>query len=135
MLRNKSRLYRITGIICFFGILWLGFLHFTDADTTLCPIKRVTGYPCPSCGSSRSIAAFLHGDFSHALLINPLGVISLFMLISVLVLLIIDLLLKKDYYYRTYSYIENFLKTHRVISLILGLLILANWIWNISKGL
>ncbi|MGN5954529.1 DUF2752 domain-containing protein [Sphingobacterium lactis] len=135
MIDKKNKLYRITGIVCFLGLLWLGLIHYSEADATVCPIKLATGYPCPSCGSSRSILAFLKGDFRDAIMINPLGIVSLIIIICIILLLLIDIVFKKDLYYRTYSYVEQFLKTNKLISILLILLILANWIWNIKKGL
>jgi hypothetical protein len=37
-----------------------------------CPFLAVTGLPCLTCGATRSIIAFLHGDFLLALRWNPL---------------------------------------------------------------
>lgn len=135
MIDKKNKLYRITGIVCFLGLLWLGLIHYSEAETTVCPIKLATGYPCPSCGSSRSILAFLQGDFKEAIMINPLGIVSLIIINGIILLLLIDLVFKKEFYYRAYRNIEEFLKTYKLISILLILLILVNWIWNIKKGL
>ncbi len=135
MIAKKNRLYLITGIICFFGILWLGFLHYFHTAVTLCPVKNLTGYPCPSCGSSRAIDAFLHGNIWEAILINPLGIISLFLLASIICLILVDLITKRDYYFRVYNAAEEFLKKNKLISVLLIILLIANWIWNIKKGL
>ncbi len=135
MIAKKNRLYLITGIICFFGILWLGFLHFFHTEVTLCPVKNLTGYPCPSCGSSRAIDAFLHGNIREAFRSNPLGILSLFIAVSIICLILVDLISKKDYYFRVYRAAEEFLKKNKLISVLLILLLIANWIWNIKKGL
>lgn len=135
MIAKKNRLYLITGTICFFGIIWLGFLHYFHAAVTLCPVKNLTGYPCPSCGSSRAIDAFLHGNIWEAILINPLGIISLFLLASIICLILVDLITKRDYYFRVYNAAEEFLKKNKLISVLLIILLIANWIWNIKKGL
>lgn len=36
-----------------------------------CPIKAVTGYDCPGCGSQRMLHALLHGNFAQAWEMNP----------------------------------------------------------------
>jgi hypothetical protein len=36
-----------------------------------CPLRTVTGIPCPMCGMTRGVTALVHGDFAHALLMNP----------------------------------------------------------------
>lgn len=37
-----------------------------------CLLRKFTGIPCPSCGCTRSLAAWTHFDFEQALLFNPL---------------------------------------------------------------
>jgi hypothetical protein len=134
---NKGRLYPIIGIANFAGIGWLIY-HFKEINNLesnpVCPIKLTSGYPCPSCGSTRSILAILHGDFIEALLLNPLGYLS-FVLIGVTsILMLIDWLKKTDLLLRFYLFSENKLK-QKAISIPFIILILLNWIWNITKGL
>ncbi len=45
---------------------------FTDADVLLCLFRRFTHHPCPSCGSTRAVSAFLSGSFGEAFWLNPL---------------------------------------------------------------
>ncbi len=37
-----------------------------------CLLRKFTGIPCPTCGSTRSLAAWAHLDLEQALLFNPL---------------------------------------------------------------
>ena len=39
-----------------------------------CPIKYLTGVPCPGCGLSRALAALLRLDFRTALRVHPMVV-------------------------------------------------------------
>jgi Protein of unknown function (DUF2752) len=41
-----------------------------------CPFLAVTGLPCLTCGATRSMIAFLHGDFLLALRWNPLAFVA-----------------------------------------------------------
>lgn len=43
-------------------------LHFD------CPLRRLTGIPCPLCGMTTSVGATLHLDLVGALRANPLGI-------------------------------------------------------------
>lgn len=131
----RSRLYITTGIVCFFGIVWLLLDYYAAANVTLCPVKLVTGYPCPSCGTTRSISALFNGKIVDAFMINPLGIVSSIIIIGVLLLMLLDLLTKRDYYFKVYSRAEKFLQQHKAFSAILVLLVILNWAWNISKGL
>ena len=47
-----------------------------------CPFLATTGLPCVTCGATRSVIAFLHGDFSSALRWNPLAFVALSALIA-----------------------------------------------------
>jgi len=38
----------------------------------LCAFKRLTGYPCPTCGATRGVLRLLHGDVAGAWQFNPL---------------------------------------------------------------
>lgn len=37
-----------------------------------CLFHRLSGHPCPTCGSTRVVLAFTHGDWAGALRLNPL---------------------------------------------------------------
>jgi hypothetical protein len=50
-----------------------------------CPLKTVTGIPCPMCGMTRGVTALVHGDFARALLMNPAS--YLFVALAILLLL------------------------------------------------
>jgi hypothetical protein len=47
-----------------------------------CPFFAVTGFPCVTCGATRSAIAFLHGDFLSALRWNPLVFVASWALIA-----------------------------------------------------
>jgi hypothetical protein len=36
-----------------------------------CPLRTVTGIPCPFCGMTRGVTAIVHGNFSAAFGFNP----------------------------------------------------------------
>jgi hypothetical protein len=44
-----------------------------ERTPVLCPIRRVTGRPCPGCGLTRSITHALHGNLAASLHHHPLG--------------------------------------------------------------
>jgi hypothetical protein len=51
-----------------------GVSAWTAQPVTTCLFKRVTGLPCPTCGSGRAALALLRGDVMGAWLYNPLTV-------------------------------------------------------------
>jgi hypothetical protein len=42
-----------------------------------CPLRYLTGWYCPGCGSLRALHALLHGDLQTAWAMNPLTIILL----------------------------------------------------------
>ena len=36
-----------------------------------CPLRTITGIPCPLCGMTRGVTALVHGDVARAVLLNP----------------------------------------------------------------
>ncbi|MBN2582477.1 MAG: DUF2752 domain-containing protein [Planctomycetes bacterium] len=60
-------------------VLWLILVggteiaqHYAHVDVSLCAFKRLTGLPCPSCGSTRAAESLLAGHPVRAWLYNPL---------------------------------------------------------------
>lgn len=48
-----------------------------------CPLRTLTGVPCPACGMTRLADALTHGDIGRALAADPIGV-ALLVTIAVL---------------------------------------------------
>jgi hypothetical protein len=112
-------------IACLAGYVWLYYSitnNITEKKSVeVCLIKHVTNIPCPSCGSSRSVISLIKGDFIGALNFNPIGyLVAIIMLIAPIF----------DFYLK----IETYLKRPK-IAIPLILLVIINWIWNITKGL
>jgi hypothetical protein len=42
-----------------------------------CPLRTLTGVPCPLCGSTRGVIAAVHGHLAHALELNPASLLVL----------------------------------------------------------
>ena len=101
---------------------------------TVCPIKNVTGYPCPSCGTTRSVSALLTADWHTALHTNPLGLLALALLVVVPLWLLSDVIFRKNGLHKAYLRFEEIFKRPYVY-IPFFILILLNWIWNIAKGL
>lgn len=136
---KKNKLYYLILLACFIGYLWLFFLSYTSKRTThtnftVCIFKRITSYPCPSCGTSRAVASFFYGEIIHSILLNPFGIIVSLIMIVCPFWIILDLLKSKSTFYVFYIKFESALKK-RHVALPLLILVLLNWIWNIYKKL
>lgn len=133
---KRNRLYVLILIACFVGISYYLF-HFFYSDSSLpgvCLIKKVTGYPCPSCGTTRAILLLSEGKILESIQMNPFGVLVFALMLLLPFWIGIDLIRKKETFYQFY------LKTEKIIRLpwvaiLLILLVVLNWIWNLYKHL
>jgi hypothetical protein len=50
-----------------------------------CPLRSLTGIPCPLCGMTRACVAAVHGHLGQSLAFNPAGVLILVLAAVVLV--------------------------------------------------
>ena len=125
-------------IACLAGYVWLyiGITHKRSDKKTVevCLIKHTTNIPCPSCGSTRSVISIIKGDFLGSLYINPLGYVIAFIMFLTPPWILYDVITKKRTLIDFYFKIEFYLKKPK-IAIPLIILIVLNWIWNITKEL
>ena len=70
---SRSISWRETVRFLFSLILVAALILLTySLGIVLCPLKRFTGVPCPTCGSTRAVLSALHGDFAKAFALQPL---------------------------------------------------------------
>ena len=75
---RKNRLW--AGICAVTGAAILMLDFFDPATSGLfppCPLRYLTGWYCPGCGSLRALHQLLHGNLAAAWALNPLTVILL----------------------------------------------------------
>ncbi len=87
-----------------------------------CIIKKITGFPCPSCGVTRSLMSLVRLDFYESFYYHPL---SIFIVISILyfiyskkpmggseraqkvIIIIFTVIILGTYIYRMYNFFPN----------------------------
>ncbi len=136
---NRNKLYLLLLLACFAGYVWVYYNYTYNLDNfnngiNTCIIKQVTGIPCPSCGATRSIISLLQYNLEEALYWNPIGIILVIIMTISPIWIVIDYLRKKNSLYIFYRRFEMLFR-NKYITGIAIFLILANWIWNIQKGL
>lgn len=47
-----------------------------DSAPVLCPVRRLTGRPCPACGMTRSLVRLMHGDVAGGVRAHPAGSVA-----------------------------------------------------------
>jgi hypothetical protein len=136
---KRNKLYLILILACTAGYLWLSIANISasasgNCETGVCMFKHVMHIPCPSCGTTRSILSLSKGDFSGSLHWNPIGLILIALMIISPIWIVYDLVIQNDSLFRFYHQAELFLK-RTWVAIPAILLVLANWVWNIQKGL
>lgn len=133
---KRNKLYLLVIIACFIGALYLSY-HLTTAAAdaqTVCFIKTVTGYPCPSCGTTRAIVFFSKGEIMASVQQNPFGLVVGFCMLFLPIWIVYDVVFKKATFYQFYLKTESVLRKPKV-AVPLIILVILNWIWNLYKHL
>ena len=74
--RTTRRLPRAALIALPLAAAGMAALYAFDPATTAffppCPLRAITGFLCPGCGTTRALHALLHGDVAAAFRFNPM---------------------------------------------------------------
>jgi len=134
MTRNK--LYGLLGVACFIGFVYLFFsiYYLQKAEITLCWFKNITGYNCPSCGTTRAVAALFEADVLKAIQLNPLGLVVFCIMVIAPFWITFDLITQQDSLFQKYKQTEVFLRKPLIASMLVLMIILL-WYWNLTKNL
>ena len=134
MKRNKLYIFLLIAIAS--GYAWLIFSNTTvfKEKHLGCLFKKITTYPCPSCGTTRSVQLVFKGEFLSSLLLNPFGILVATIMLVVPFWIGIDLIKKSDSFFKFYKASEQFI-SKKPIAILLFLLVVLNWYWNIKKNI
>lgn len=134
---SRNKLYIPVLIFCLGGLFWIKFNlpgAGSSPDTTVCLFKKATSLPCPSCGATRAAVALVSGEAKKSFFENPIGAI----LVSFIFLgppwIVWDYLSGNATFMYWYTRAEKLIRRRSVAIILIGLVV-ANWIWNIIKGL
>lgn len=136
---KDNRFYPFAVLAVFTGYAWVLLnivINHSSQITSpgLCIFKSVTGIPCPSCGSTRSVLSIIDGNFHQAMLHNPIGFILALTLIILPLWLIYDSVTGKRSMQNFYNRAEFYLKKKALIVPFI-VIILTIWTWNIFKDI
>ena len=74
---SRNRLYVLLSTACIAGYIWLAVNYHQQVVQSqalgICIFKRLTGIPCPSCGTTRSVIAIVKGNLNGGIYWNPFG--------------------------------------------------------------
>ena len=134
-MKPKEKIYFLLSVLSAASYAWLVFsIMYPSAGVTLCMFKHVTGFPCPSCGITRSLLLLVDGNWTIAFWTNPLGYLAAVLLIMIPGWIISDRIRRKESLFQFYQKAEEQLRK-KIIFIPCLVLLMANWSWNILKAL
>jgi hypothetical protein len=86
-------------MIPFFLVLFNQSNHL-ESDQSLCPLKMLSGFPCPGCGITKSLVYCYEGDVQKSLYYHILGPFVIAFCIATIAVLSTELITKKEYFTR-----------------------------------
>ena len=134
MSKNKLYLFIIAACLTGFSYLFYSIHHSKSTSLSLCMVKNVTGYPCPSCGTTRAIQLLLKNNWMASLQMNPFGILVALLMVVLPLWIVLDTITKKETFFNNYQKAEAIIRTKK-LAIFLIILVIFNWIWNIKKGL
>ena len=102
--QSKRKIYGIIGalitlMVPFFLIFFNQHTHLETAQS-LCPLKMLSGFPCPGCGITKSLVYFYEGDLQKSLYYHILGPFVVAFCIVTIGVLTTELITQKEYFNR-----------------------------------
>lgn len=70
---------------------WIIWNPDMESGQSYCPVKFVTGFPCPACGTGRAFVMLTHGRLADSLSYHPLGVAMYLVTVLILIKFIVEL--------------------------------------------
>lgn len=136
-MHRRKTIYSIMTGLTLAAYAWVGLHALTPGggSVEVCMFKGLTDIPCPSCGITRSLLLLVDGQWSAALLLNPLGGVAALAMAVIPLWLGYDALTNRPTFARAYVNAEERIKRNRTIWIPLVVLLLCNWGWNIIKAL
>jgi hypothetical protein len=133
MKRNKLYIFLLIAISL--GYIWLfSSVSIIKENHLGCLFKKITSYPCPSCGTTRSVQLLFKGEFFSSLLLNPFGILVAIIMLVVPIWISVDYVKKSSSFFKFYKASEQFI-SKKPIAILLFLLVILNWYWNIKKNI
>ena len=101
-IKSKRKIYGIIGafitLMIPFFLLLFGQSNHLETDQSLCPLKMLSGFPCPGCGITKSLVYFYEGDLQKSLDYNIFGPLVIAFCIATIAVLTTELITKKEFF-------------------------------------
>jgi hypothetical protein len=101
-IKSKRKIYGIIGafitLMVPFFLMFFNQNNHLETDQSLCPLKMLTGFPCPGCGITKSLVYFYEGDLQKSLYYHLFGPLVVAFCITTIAVLSTELITKKEYF-------------------------------------
>ena len=81
-----------------FFLMFFNHDNHLETDQSLCPLKMLSGFPCPGCGITKSLVYFYEGDLQKSFYYHVLGPLVIVFCIATILVLSVELITKKEYF-------------------------------------
>ena len=99
---SKRKIYGIIGALITlmipFFLMFFNHDNHLETDQSFCPLKMLTGFPCPGCGITKSLVYFYDGDLQKSMYYHIFGPLVVGFCILTIVVLSTELITKKEYF-------------------------------------
>jgi hypothetical protein len=69
-----------------------------EEQQSFCPLKMITGFPCPGCGITKSLVSLYEGDIFESFYHHLFGPLTFLFCIVVILVLLLELITRKEYF-------------------------------------
>ncbi|MBP6759045.1 MAG: DUF2752 domain-containing protein [Flavobacterium sp.] len=100
--QSKRKIYGIIGALITlmipFFLMFFNQDNHLETDQSLCPLKMLSGFPCPGCGITKSLVYFYEGNIQKSLYYHILGPLVIAFCVVTIIVLSTELITKKEYF-------------------------------------
>lgn len=100
--QSKRKVYGIIGALITlmvpFFLMFFNHDNHLESAQSLCPLKMLSGFPCPGCGITKSLVFFYEGNIQKSLYYHVLGPFVILFCLLTIGVLTTELITKKEYF-------------------------------------
>ena len=105
--KSKRKIYGIIGatitLMVPFFLMFFNHDNHLETDQSLCPLKMLSGFPCPGCGITKSLVYIYDGDVLKSITFHLFGPLVMVLSIYFLIKLSLELYYKKLFFVNTFN--------------------------------
>jgi len=108
--------FKILTLLYIIGVAWLLLNVVWPMGLVVCPLRSVTGVPCPACGTTRGLVHLLHGEPWQAVVSNPNVLLVAPAALVFTLSLVVGWLCRKPFAQQIYAQVQQILSRKRVFA-------------------